>query len=42
MLLAHKARVNLADAQGVTALRHARAKGQTAVVKLLLQAGAKE
>ena len=40
LLLAHKARVNLADAQGVTALQHARAKGQTAVAKLLLQAGA--
>ena len=42
MLLAHKARVNLADAQGVTPLRHARAKGQSEVVRLLVQAGARE
>ena len=39
LLLAHGAAVNLPDAQGVTPLRHAEQRGQTAVVALLRGAG---
>ncbi|RSN32654.1 hypothetical protein DMC61_10660 [Amycolatopsis sp. WAC 04169] len=40
-LVAAGADVNLADKQGVTPLAHARAKGQTAVARILGEAGAR-
>ena len=40
LLVAHGANVNLADAQGVTALAHAEQRGQRAIVELLRRAGA--
>lgn len=40
-LITAKADLNLADAQGVTALQHARQKGQGAVARLLQEAGAR-
>lgn len=41
LLLAHGAKPNLADAQGVTPLAHAQQRGQRAVQQLLLRAGAR-
>ena len=41
MVVAAGAQVNLADAQGVTPLAHARARGQSRVVEILLRAGAR-
>ncbi len=41
MLIARKANVNLADNRGVSPLAHARQRGQNAVVRLLLAAGAR-
>ncbi len=41
MVVAAGASVNLADRDGVTPLRHARQRGQAAIVKLLEQAGAR-
>jgi ankyrin repeat protein len=41
LLLAHGASPNLADAQGVTPLRHAKQRGQTAVAEILRRAGAR-
>lgn len=41
-LIYHDADVNLADADGVTPLAHARQRGQDAVAKLLTEAGARE
>ena len=40
-VVAAGARVNLADAQGVTPLAHAQARGQARVVEILLRAGAR-
>lgn len=40
LLIAANANVNLADAQGVSPLAHARKKGHAEIVQLLLQAGA--
>ena len=39
LLLAHGARPNIADRQGVTPLQHARQRGQDPVARLLRQAG---
>lgn len=41
MVVAAGANVSLADRDGVTPLRHARSRGQTAIVQLLEKAGAK-
>lgn len=41
MVIAAGANLNLADAQGVTPLAHARSRGQTRVVELLTKAGAR-
>lgn len=41
LVVAAGARVNLADAQGVTPLAHARTRGQARVVEILLRAGAR-
>jgi hypothetical protein len=41
LLLAHGAQVNLPDAQGVTPLRHAEQRSQTAVAEILRRAGGK-
>lgn len=41
-LLAAKADPHIADSDGVTPLTHARKRGQTAIVSLLLQAGARK
>lgn len=41
LLLDHKADPNIADRDGVSPLSHARKRGQAAIVKLLLAAGAK-
>jgi ankyrin repeat protein len=41
LLLAHGARPNLPDRDGVTPLAHARQRGQTAIAGLLLAAGAR-
>ncbi|MFN0161135.1 MAG: ankyrin repeat domain-containing protein [Burkholderiales bacterium] len=41
MVLAAGANPNLADRQGLTALGHARSRGQAAVIPLLVEAGAK-
>ena len=41
LLLAHGAAPDLADAQGVTPLAHARQRGQKAIVEILRRAGAK-
>ena len=41
MLLASKADPHIADGSGVTPLQHARQRGQSKIVELLLQAGAK-
>lgn len=40
LLVAHGASLQLADAQGVTPLRHAEQRGQTAIVEILRRAGA--
>ena len=40
LLVAHGANVNLADAQGVTALAHAEQRGQHAIADVLRRAGA--
>ena len=42
LLIANRAAVDLADAQGVTPLGHARRLGQLEIVKLLQKAGARE
>jgi ankyrin repeat protein len=41
MVIAAGANVNLADAQGVTPLAHARSRGQRAIIDLLVGAGAR-
>jgi uncharacterized protein len=41
LLVAHGARLQLADAQGVTPLAHAQHRGQTAIVDILRRAGAR-
>ena len=41
LLVAHGASWNLADAQGVTPLAHAQARGQQAIFEILRQAGAR-
>jgi ankyrin repeat protein len=41
LLVAHGAKLQLADAQGVTPLAHAQARGQQAIVEILRRAGAK-
>jgi ankyrin repeat protein len=40
LLVAHGASLQLADAQGVTPLRHAEQRGQTAIAGILRAAGA--
>jgi ankyrin repeat protein len=40
-LLKAGARVDIADGQGVTPLAHARQRGQTAIARLLEEAGAR-
>jgi uncharacterized protein len=42
MVIAKGAKLDLGDKQGVTALAHARQRGQTQIVRLLEQAGAKQ
>jgi ankyrin repeat protein len=41
LLVAHGANLQLADAQGVTPLAHARSRNQRAIVEILRRAGAK-
>ena len=41
LLVQHKARIDLADREGVTPLAHARRRGQTAIAQLLIAAGAR-
>jgi uncharacterized protein len=41
LLVAHGARLDLADAQGVTPLAHAEQRGQRAIVQILRRAGAR-
>jgi uncharacterized protein len=41
MLIARGANVNLPDREGVTALAHARQRGQAQVIRLLQAAGAR-
>jgi ankyrin repeat protein len=40
LLVAHGARLQQADAQGVTPLAHAEARGQKAIIGILRRAGA--
>lgn len=42
LLIAHRASLNLADRQGVTPLAHAQQRNQSAIVELLMNAGAKD
>jgi uncharacterized protein len=42
MVIAKGAKLDLGDKQGVTAMAHARQRGQTQIVRLLEQAGAKQ